>query len=110
MSAAEGRAALRKDSVFPAQSWNSSHTRVGFRPEAMAWANSAPAERGNIRMPATEEQKAANSRLVTPLRSNSVTSQSPFDGMLDLLARGESMGRAGRSVRRLLGHVYIALC
>src|ERR1700693_4994726 len=74
-SAAVGRSARRKDSVLPAQSWNSSQTSTGFSVLAISAAILAPTLLGSARAEAMTPQKPMNSRRETPLRSSSLKNQ-----------------------------------
>jgi hypothetical protein len=70
-----GRAARRKDSVFPAQSWNSSHTRIGFFAFASAAAMRGAKTAGSASAEAIAEQNRMKSRRDRPRRSHSWESQ-----------------------------------
>ena len=71
ISATVGRLERRNDSVLPAQSWNSSHTRVGFSAVSMAAAICAAKLRGRARAEAVAAQNPRNSRRDTPRAASS---------------------------------------
>src|SRR5450759_2388090 len=77
MSATVGLVALRNDSVFPAQSWNSSHTMTGFSAFRTASAILAPKTLGRARAVAITPQKLTNSRRDTPRWFSSISNQDP---------------------------------
>jgi hypothetical protein len=75
MSATVGRAARKNDSVLPAQSWNSSQTKVGFSLSSMALAIFAPSDLGRARTEAMRPQKPRKSLRETPRLSSSLTNR-----------------------------------
>src|ERR1035438_5411776 len=77
MSATVGLVALRNDSVFPAQSWNSSQTMTGFSAFRTASAILAPKTFGRASAVAITPQKLTKSRRETPRCSSSVSNQDP---------------------------------
>src|SRR3974377_953170 len=70
-SATVGWVARSKDSVLPAQSWNSSHTRIGRASFSIAAAIAGVAVSGRPRTAAIEAQKPRKSRREMPRCSSS---------------------------------------
>src|SRR5574342_1217854 len=75
MSAAAGRPARRKDSVFPQQSWNSSQTRTGFLAFSSAPAIRGANAAGSASADAIAEQNPMKSRRERPRSAHASVNQ-----------------------------------
>src|SRR5512141_1410725 len=80
MSATVGRLARRNDSVFPAQSWNSSQTSTGRSVSPIAVAIFLPTVFGSARAVAITEQNPRKFLRETPRRSSSSRNQFSLTG------------------------------
>ena len=77
-SATVGWPARRSDSVLPAQSWNSSQTRIGLASSSTAAAIAGPAVSGSPRTAAIDAQNVRKSRREMPLSVRSSPSVGPI--------------------------------